>query len=66
MVIISKTILADFGAKNPDAVEARNKWHEVSKKANWNNYNQMKQSFNTVDYVGNDSMCLIFGAISIG
>ena len=54
MVIISKTIVAEFGNKNADSVEALNKWYEVSKKAEWKNLSELKKTFNTVDYVGND------------
>lgn len=54
MVIISKTVLVKFGAKYSDSVEALNKWYDVSKQANWNNLGDVKKTFNTVDYVGND------------
>ena len=54
MIVISKTILVDFGLKHSDSVEALNKWYGLSKKANWNNLNELKKSFSTVDYVGND------------
>jgi mRNA interferase HigB len=54
MVIISKTILAEFGVKHSDSIEVLNKWYEVSKAANWNNLSELKKIFNTVDYVGND------------
>ncbi|MES2138818.1 MAG: type II toxin-antitoxin system HigB family toxin [Bacteroidota bacterium] len=54
MVIISKTIFAEFGAKHSDSIEALNKWYDVSKKADWNSLNDIKKSFNSVDYVGND------------
>ena len=54
MVIISKTILAEFGVKHNDSVEALNKWYTDTKMANWNSLSDVKQSFNSVDYVGND------------
>ena len=54
MVIISKTILVEFAMHYSDSVEALNKWYNESKKANWNNLNDIKKSFNTVDYVGNE------------
>lgn len=54
MVIISKTILVEFGAKYSDSVEALNRWYEISKQADWNNLSEVKKSFNSVDYVGND------------
>ena len=54
MVIISKTVLMEFGNKHSDSAEALNKWYEVSKKAKWNSLSDIKKSFSTVDYVGND------------
>ncbi len=54
MVIISKTILAEFGVKHADSVEALNKWYASTKQSDWNNLSDVKQSFNNVDYVGND------------
>ena len=54
MVIVSKSILVVFGAKHSDSVEALNKWYAESKRANWRNLNDMKRSFNSVDFVGND------------
>lgn len=54
MVIISKTVLVEFGNKYSDSIEALNKWYEVSKQANWNSLNDLKKTFNSVDYVGND------------
>ena len=54
MVIISKTALVEFGAKYSDSAEALNKWYDMSKHADWNNLSDVKKSFNTIDYVGND------------
>ena len=54
MVIISKTILKQFGDKYSDSVDALNKWYEETKSSDWNLLSDVKQSFNTVDYVGND------------
>lgn len=54
MVIISKTILHQFGLKHPDAIDAMNRWYDECKKASWSNFAEIKATFNTVDYVGND------------
>ena len=54
MVIISKTILADFGNGHSDAVDALNKWYELSKKADWNSLSDVKKTFNSVDFVGDN------------
>lgn len=54
MVIISKTILVEFGLKHPDSIEALNKWYTECKNADWNNINDLKRNYNNVDYIGND------------
>ncbi len=54
MVVISKAVLVEFGGKHSESVAALNRWYEVSKQANWNSLSDIKKSFNSVDYVGND------------
>lgn len=54
MVIISKTVLNEYGDEHSDITEALNKWYEESKKAEWKNLSEVKKSFNATDYVGND------------
>lgn len=54
MIVISKTILVNFGLENSDSVAALNKWYDLTKEADWNNLSEVKKSFGTVDYVGND------------
>lgn len=54
MVVISKTIIAEFGLAHADSISALNKWYEETKKADWNSLADIKKTFNSVDYVGND------------
>ena len=54
MVIITKTILNEFGRQHTDAMSALNEWYAVVKVADWNSLADIKQTFNSVDYVGND------------
>lgn len=54
MVIISKTILRAFGLVYPDAAGALNDWYAVVKNADWATLSDVRQNFNSVDYVGND------------
>ena len=54
MVIISKTILSEFAVDHADSINALNIWYDIVKKSNWKNLNDIKQLFNTVDYIGND------------
>ena len=54
MVVISKTIIAEFGVKYADSINALNTWYKNTKNADWNSLADIKQTFNSVDYVGND------------
>lgn len=54
MVIISKTILKEFGLIHSDAIDALNTWYLISKEQDWGNLAEMKNTFNSVDYVGKD------------
>ena len=54
MVIISKAVLRVFGLLHPDAIDALNDWYAVVKDADWGNISDIRETFNTVDYVKND------------
>ncbi|GAB3917805.1 type II toxin-antitoxin system HigB family toxin [Larkinella terrae] len=54
MVIISKTILNEFGQQQTDSISALNEWYSLTKEADWRSFMDIKQTFNSVDYVGND------------
>ena len=54
MVIISKTQLNEFGKNHADSADALNEWYETVKQADWGKMADLKQTFNSVDYVGND------------
>lgn len=54
MVIISWATLRDFYQTHSDAKPALEEWYDVVDEADWSNFNDMKQTFNSVDYVGNN------------
>jgi mRNA interferase HigB len=54
MVVISKTKLIEFGRNHADAIEALNDWWRKAKMADWPTFLEIKETFNSVDYVGND------------
>ena len=54
MRVISFSIIRDFIAKHADADVPLRDWYKRVTKADWNTFADMKQTFNTVDYVGND------------
>ena len=53
MHIISFRKLREFFDKEPDAKVALQDWYRRTKKAEWNNFSEMKLTFNSVDAVGN-------------
>lgn len=54
MVIISKTMLLHFARLHPTAAAALNSWYAIAAEANWQNFNEVRTTFNSVDAVGND------------
>lgn len=54
MVIISKAILRDFAFQHADITDSLNEWYEKTKEADWQDFMSIKETFNSVDYVGND------------
>jgi len=54
MRVISFSVIRNFIAKHADADVPLRDWYKRVTKADWNTFADMKQTFNTVDYVGND------------
>ena len=54
MVIIAKAILTEFGKKHADAIDPMNEWWRKAKDADWASLKDVRNTFGTVDYVGND------------
>ncbi|HEX5552334.1 MAG TPA: type II toxin-antitoxin system HigB family toxin [Chitinophagaceae bacterium] len=57
MVIIAKTTPAGFTEVHAAAKEPLNNWYIIAKKAEWKNFNEIKNAFGSVDAVGNDRYC---------
>lgn len=53
MRIISITKLRDFWERHPDAEQPLKEWYVKTERASWKNLNDMRNVFNSVDYVGN-------------
>ena len=47
-------MIRDFIAKHADTDVPLRDWYKRVTNADWNTFADMKQTFNTVDYVGND------------
>lgn len=54
MVIITKSKLHQFVEIHNDCKNALDEWYRKTIKADWANFQEVKESFNSVDYVGND------------
>ena len=54
MRIIAKKTLVAFYKKHQDAETALEEWYEKTVNADWNNFAQIKQTFNSADSVGNN------------
>jgi len=54
MRVISFAAIRDFIAVHADAEQPLKDWYKAVSKAYWRNFADIKQTFNTVDYVGND------------
>lgn len=54
MVVISRPILREFINRNPLSAGALNEWYEKTKNSDWKNFAELKKTWNSCDYIGND------------
>jgi mRNA interferase HigB len=54
MLVVSHKIIEDYFGKHTNAKVALESWYCQTESAAWNNLNDIKKMFNSVDYVGND------------
>ena len=50
---IAISTLREFWEKHPDAEQPLKEWYVKTCRANWKSLNDMRNDFNSVDYVGN-------------
>ena len=53
MRIIAKKTLAQYAERHPQVAESLEDWYEKTSRAVWHSLADIKQTFNSVDYVGN-------------
>ena len=53
MRIIAHRTIVKYGIQYPDAKIALESWYKMAKVAEWKNFQDIKSTFNSVDYVGN-------------
>lgn len=54
MVVVSYGTIRDFILKHAGAKDALNNWYRLAERANWSNFHEVKEMFNSVDAIGND------------
>ena len=54
MVIIAKSALIKFADKHPSTIVPLMEWNDIVTEADWANVNDVKNTFNSADYVGNE------------
>lgn len=54
MVVLSRKKINEFSLIHAEANDALLKWYYEIKLADWNNFAEIKKTFNSVDFVGND------------
>lgn len=52
MVIISKRIIREYSETHPKHNTPLERWYQITEKADWKNFADMKRDFNSVDNVG--------------
>lgn len=54
MVIIAKATLNRFAEAHPDSLVALMEWYDIVTAADWSTINDIRNQYNSVDYVGNE------------
>ncbi len=54
MRVIAKSTLRDYWEKNNECEQSLLSWYKVVIKANWSNFNEVKNQFGSCKIVGND------------
>lgn len=54
MRVISFSFLREYIKSHADSDVSLREWYKKTQKAQWNSFLDMKKTFNSVDYVGND------------
>ena len=61
MVVISKSKLVSFYDRVPRAMEPLLRWYYETLMSDWSDFNDVKDTFNSVDSVGNDRFVFNIG-----
>ncbi|MFT4093250.1 MAG: type II toxin-antitoxin system HigB family toxin [Niabella sp.] len=54
MVIIKKTTIEKYALLHSTAAEPLNSWYKAVRRADWGSFADLRKTFNSADYVGNN------------
>jgi mRNA interferase HigB len=54
MVIISRPVIRDFITRYPLSANPLNEWYEKAKESDWTKFFDVKKTWNSCDFIGND------------
>lgn len=54
MKIVKRTTIIEYYTNNASSKVVLEEWYSKVRKADWSSFSDIKQTFNSVDYVGND------------
>ena len=54
MRIIAKGTIRDFWDKNPNSEQALLSWYKIARKAEWKNFNEVKEQFGSCKIIGHE------------
>lgn len=54
MRVVSRKKIVDYYTKHSSSKTALEEWHKKTSRAEWKNLNELKQTFASADYVGNN------------
>ena len=61
MVIITKGAIHEFSRKQPRSTQPLNDWFDKTQGADGRNFQDVKSTFNSVDFIGNDRFVFNIG-----
>jgi mRNA interferase HigB len=61
MVVFSLGTIHEFAREYPPSTGPLNDWYSKTKKANWSNFTEIKQVFNSCDSIGKDRFVFNIG-----
>lgn len=59
--VISRKAIRQFARDHPDAAAPLDSWHRITRRAQWNNFAELRQDFGSADVVGRRTVFSIHG-----